>query len=120
MQDQRGAAGAGKSGIRTPYRAGIVRREFQGNTVLTEAGIVHLGELTAVSIPGEALPKIGLRLKERMSTPFKMVFGLANDELGYLIPGEDWRSGAYEESMSVASDAGDRIEAALVELIGGL
>jgi len=106
-------------GFERLYRAGIVRREFQGNTVLTEVGIVRLGDLTAVSIPGEALPKIGLRLKERMSTPFKMVFGLANDELGYLIPGEDWRADAYEESMSVAGDAGDRIEAALVELIDG-
>jgi hypothetical protein len=107
-------------GFERLYRAGIVRREFQGNSVLTEVGIVRLGELTAVSIPGEALPKIGLRLKERMSTPFKMVFGLANDELGYLIPGEDWRADAYEESMSVAGDAGDRIEAAIAELIGGL
>ena len=46
-----------------------------------------------------------------------MIFGLANDELGYLIPGEDWQPDAYEESMSIGKTAGDVIQNELVWLL---
>ena len=46
-----------------------------------------------------------------------MVWGLANDELGYLIASEDWQPKEYEESMSVGPQAGDLVQNALVGLV---
>ncbi len=102
--------------LTTLTQAGIIHRAIR-DTVETEVGIVRVGQLMAVTIPGEALPKIGFALKDAINSPYKMVWGLANDELGYLIAGEDWQPNEYEESMSVGPKAGDQIREALVELI---
>ena len=90
---------------------------FSELTVVTEVGVLRIGQLTAVTIPGEALPKIGFALKRAIQSPYKMVWGLANDELGYLIAGEDWQPNEYEESMSVGPKAGDQITDALRALL---
>ena len=84
---------------------------------VTEVGVVRIGQLSAVTVPGEALPKIGFALKNAISSPYKMVWGLANDELGYLIAGEDWQPEEYEESMSVGPKAGDQVVGAIRELL---
>lgn len=99
------------------YQGGIIHREFAGDQVETTVGAIKIGQLTIATIPGEALPKIGLEIKQKMRGKYKMIFGLANDELGYLIPGEDWRPDAYEESMSVGPEAGDDVAAAIFTLL---
>ena len=60
-----------------------------------------LGDAEFLTIPGELLPEASFELLERMKGYPRMVVGLCNDELGYIIPAEDFRKGAYEESMSV-------------------
>ena len=100
----------------TLSQAGVIHRAI-GDTVVTEVGVLRIGQLTAVTIPGEALPKIGFALKNAIQSPYKMVWGLANDELGYLIAGEDWQPNEYEESMSVGPKAGDQITDALRTLL---
>ncbi len=54
-----------------------------------------------VSLPGEPLPKVGLRAKALLRAPFRMLVGLGDDEIGYIIDAEDWTEGRYEESMSL-------------------
>ena len=99
------------------YDNNIIHRVFNGNLVQTEVNVLKIGELLISTIPGEALPKIGLNIKEKMASPYKMIFGLANDELGYLIPGEDWKPDAYEESMSIGKTAGDAIQNELLRML---
>lgn len=56
----------------------------------------------------------------------RLIVGLANDELGYIIPGYDFRASggpmtewAYEETMSIGPAAGPMIRHAAIELLGG-
>lgn len=64
-------------------------------------------------------------IKQLMHAPFRMLFGLANDEIGYLISKAEWDSEApwlngaskrwYGEVNSVGPDAGPGIAAAMIE-----
>ncbi len=76
----------------------------------TEVGYLQLGELGAALIPGEIYPELVLdKIQEpvdpgadypeapkepaiypAMKTKYKLIFGLANDEIGYIIPKRQW------------------------------
>ena len=64
-------------------------------------------------------------LRELMPGRLKFVFGLANDELGYIIPKSEWdekpprlygSKGVYGEINSCGPDTGRLLHAALAEL----
>ncbi|MBU7004905.1 MAG: neutral/alkaline non-lysosomal ceramidase N-terminal domain-containing protein [Theionarchaea archaeon] len=99
-------------------KAGIIRREFQGDEVETELHLIRLGDVDMVTLPGEALPKVGLAIKELMRAKNKLLIGLGNDELGYIIPEEDFDPSKYEESMSVGPKVAPLIEAGIAGLYG--
>ncbi len=80
--------------------------------VHTEVSLIKIGGLWLATVPGELLPKLGLQLKARMKEAGAQVtgvIGLANDELGYILPVEDFKypwnpfkPGAhYEETNSI-------------------
>lgn len=77
------------------------RRSLVEGRVATEMACLRLGEADLVTVPGELLPEVGVEILERMDGYPRMVIGLTNDQLGYMIPASDFRSGSYEESMSV-------------------
>lgn len=78
--------------------------------VQTEIGWLKLGQLEIAAIPGEIYPELVLdkvqdpvdtgadfpkaeiepAIYKQMSTPYRMLIGLANDELGYIIPKRQW------------------------------
>jgi hypothetical protein len=78
--------------------------------VRSEIGWLRLGELEVAAIPGEIYPELVLgkvqdppdpgadfpdaaiepSLYGQMKAPYKMMIGLANDELGYIIPKRQW------------------------------
>jgi hypothetical protein len=85
--------------------------------ITTEVALIKIGPLWLACVPGELLPKLGLALKHSMrqaGAGVAGVIGLANDELGYILPGEDFhyplnpfRPGShYEETMSVGREIG--------------
>jgi hypothetical protein len=92
---------------------------LQNDQVTTEVMHVTLGPIEMVTIPGEALPNIGLQLKRHMKGTFKMVLGLANDELGYILSEADYGLDIYryETSMSVGEKAGRVVTDALLAMI---
>ena len=80
--------------------------------VHTEVNLIKIGDLWLATVPGELLPKLGLQLKAWMKEAGAQVtgvIGLANDELGYILPVEDFKypwnpfkPGAhYEETNSI-------------------
>lgn len=79
------------SGRRTSYRGRIVSEMFH----------IRLGDAEMLSVPGELLPEVSFEILAQMRGYPRMIVGLANDQLGYIIPPYDFREGAYEESMSV-------------------
>jgi hypothetical protein len=66
-------------------------------------------------------------IKKMMSAEFKMLVGLADDEIGYIIPKAEWDEVApwlknapkawYGEVNSVGPDAAPRIASALEQLL---
>lgn len=125
---QPGADGSGSSPV------GLARLSHKGRPVLEIA-----------MIPGEMYPELSLGgilrdpgadfpdapfeppIKGMMKAPYKMLFGLANDEIGYIIPKVEWDEkppylkGAqkrwYGEVNSVGPEAAGRIAAAFAELV---
>ena len=78
----------------------------------TEVNLIKFGGIWLATAPGEMLPKLGLQLKAWMKEAGAQVtgvIGLANDELGYILPTEDFKypwnpfkPGAhYEETNSI-------------------
>jgi len=98
--------------------------ERRGENVVTEVSVVKVGPATLACVPGEMFPKLGLRLKEIMraaGAQVPVVVGLADDELGYILPEEDFvfpedyldPGKQYEESFS----AGPRLGPLVVEAV---
>lgn len=98
-------------------------------TILTEANLLRINDTWLFSVPGELLPKLGLRYRAALKEAgarVTAVIGLTNDELGYILPAEDFTPPAdylepgssYEESMSVGPETGPRLTAALQTLLG--
>ena len=66
-------------------------------------------------------------IKTLMSAPYRMLFGLADDEIGYIIPKSEWDNQApwlqnapkrwYGEENSVGPEAAPIITATLKELL---
>jgi hypothetical protein len=107
---------------------GLMADPSVGGVVRSEVSLTRVGPLWLAGVPGELLPKLGLALKEAMRAAgalYPAVVGLANDELGYILPQEDYcypddpfSPGAhYEETMSVGPLMGPRVMEALGELI---
>jgi len=118
--------------------AGILERpypwyEFSGGVGMgimrTEVDVVQIGKAQMITMPGEVLPSIGHRLKRSMTGEYNFVIGMGNDELGYIIPEEEWDwtgnwdmgtgefDGKYEESMSVGPTTAIAMESALTEML---
>lgn len=111
----------------------------------TEVAIVTVGNAGLACVPGEIYPEIvngGIErapggdfdldpvevppIREFMPGQVKFVLGLANDEIGYIIPKSEWdrqpphlygsSHGVYGEVNSVGPEAAPLIHAALREL----
>jgi hypothetical protein len=102
-------------------------RDRQGR-ILTEVSLLKIGPLWLAAIPGELLPKLGLELKHRLreaGAGMAGVISLANDELGYILPKEDFRyplnplkpGKHYEETMSVSKEIGPAVMEAMESLL---
>lgn len=96
--------------------------------ITTEVNLIKIGDLWFATVPGELLPKLGLQLKAWMKeagASVTGVIGLANDELGYIIPTEEFKypwnpfkpGSHYEETNSISKEITPKVMDALKELI---
>jgi len=96
--------------------------------ISTEVNLIKLGDLWFATVPGELLPKLGLQLKAWMKeagAKVTGVIGLANDEVGYILPLEDFKypwnpfkpGKHYEETNSIGKDITPKVMNALREII---
>ena len=127
------------------------RKPFAADgTMETVVGYLRLSRgqrpvVEAAAIPGEAYPELSVggvekfpeadypqaavepAVKQQMKAPYRMLFGLANDEIGYLLPKAEWDEKApylkgaakawYGEVNSVGPEAGPVITGAFRELV---
>jgi len=99
--------------------AGLLPDFRKDGQVDTEVAAGTIGRAEFCTIPGEAFPNIGFLLRRWMTGDVKFVFGLTQDELGYIMSREDWglRLYRYESSMSQGPEMGYRLVEALHPLI---
>ena len=125
--------------------------------IQTEAAVIDLGEIQIATVPGELYPELALTgpggetyyqdpqdsgadfqdepcapvLHAGMrDTPYRIVLGLANDEVGYIVPKCQWdtsppyaydRDGPqYGEEVSIGPEMAPRLNRILAEQIEAL
>jgi hypothetical protein len=88
---------------------------YQGR-VRTEMSVVWIGDAQFITVPGELLPDIGFEITQRMTGRLRVIVGLANDQLGYLIPSFDFRAGGYEERTGPGAAGGEITRSVGLEL----
>ena len=65
--------------------------------------MLRLGELVAVSIPGELFSKLGLEIKDGVRSAgakHPIIVGLGNEWISYMMPPEEFDQGGYEPGVS--------------------
>jgi hypothetical protein len=117
--------------------------------VRSEIGYLHLGEVEIAAIPGEIYPELILdkvqdpvdpgadfpdapiepAVYKQLRGPYRMVIGLANDEIGYIIPKRQWdekppycygrKKPQYGEINSLGPDTAPVLCRAFKELVEG-
>jgi hypothetical protein len=133
-----------------PYKAGPAAvAEDKRMCMPSEVGYLRLGELEVAAIPGEIYPELVLdkvqgppdpgadfpaapvepAIYKQLRGPHRMLIGLANDEIGYIIPKRQWdekppfcygRSKAqYGEVNSLGPDTAPVLCGAFRDLVAG-
>jgi hypothetical protein len=125
---------------------GVIDRGHLGwNTLRTEVALLTVGDVSIACIPGEIYPELvngGVErapggdfdiepqelppIRELMPGRIKFVFGLANDEIGYIIPKSQWdrkppylygsEKSVYGEINSVGPETASLIHTAFRDL----
>jgi hypothetical protein len=72
-------------------------------TVETRLNVVNLGNAQMLTIPGEALPNIGMYLKRKIKAEHAFLLGLTNDAFGYILTKVDFHSFARYDYVSRVS-----------------
>ncbi len=129
---------------------GVIDRGFSGwMKIRSEVAAFTLGNLSFLCVPGEIYPEIiegGIEapeggdfeiepvevpsLRSRMPGKYKFVFGLANDEIGYVIPMSEWvddppylygaAESPYGEINSPGPETGPVIHRELLKILSDL
>ncbi|MBI2424368.1 MAG: hypothetical protein HYV27_16170 [Candidatus Hydrogenedentes bacterium] len=76
-------------------------RGLHRGRMVTDMTYIEIGEAQFISLPGELLPEVSFEILEQMAGYPRMLVGLGNDQIGYMIPPYDFRDNYYEESVSV-------------------
>jgi hypothetical protein len=133
---------------RQVYSRGKRATSVFGDDLMTEIGYLRLGDAEVLLVPAEIYPELVLggiqdpqdkgadfpgaprerALFTMLSSEYKLVFGLAGDEIGYVIPRSQWDAKApfaygraedqYGEVNSVGPKAAPRLAEAFERLLG--
>jgi hypothetical protein len=111
---------AGESSLyRMLLALGIVERRPIAGGIRTEVSYARLGPASLLGLPGEPAPELGLSLVSRLPGAPRFLFGLCNDELGYLLPPEFFadRAYAYEQTMTPGPSTAGELTRAVERLV---
>lgn len=89
-------------------------------TIETRVNVVNLGNAQMLTIPGEALPNIGIFLKRKMRGEHNFLLGLTNDAFGYMLTQVDFDSFPayrYISRVSLGEMTGEVFIRAALELV---
>lgn len=103
-------------GFRLGRLTTALQRELYDGDARSSVGWLRLGAFEAIAVPGEMEPVLAAEIRTALRRPGLVIFGLCDDETGYLLRDQDARDPefAYERSMSPCRSAGERVRAAIV------
>lgn len=81
-----------------------------------DIGFIQIGPAQFLTLPGEAFPELGNVFRAQMTGDYRFVLGLADNEIGYIVPDDEWHDDGYEENMSL----GPRTTATLTKAVSEL
>ncbi len=93
----------------------------EARTITARINLMRIGDARILTIPGEALPNIGLYLKRRMPGPHNFLFGLTNDAFGYILTEVDFQSFPrydYVSRVSLGEQTGEILIREALALLG--
>jgi hypothetical protein len=95
---------------------------WTGETRATEVQALALGDdLALVGLPGEIFAQLGLELRQRSPFRHTLVFGLANEAIGYVPTRAAYDEGGYEPTASrLRPGGGEALVAAALDLLASL
>lgn len=70
-------------------------------------GVLRLGDLLVVGIPGEFTSSLGVQVKQALASSgakHPIIAGLANEWISYILPPEEYTQGGYEPGVSFYGD----------------
>ncbi|OGR83739.1 MAG: hypothetical protein A2901_02135 [Elusimicrobia bacterium RIFCSPLOWO2_01_FULL_54_10] len=82
-----------------------------------DVAFVQIGPAQFITVPGEAFPEVGNVLRGKMAQDYPFVLGLANNEIGYIVPDDQWNDSGYEENMSLGPQTTKTLLKAVSELL---
>ena len=102
-------------GFRLGRLTTVLQRELYDGAARSTVGWLRIGPFEAVAVPGEVEPALAEQLRAQLQRPELVLFGLCDDEVGYLLRVQEAADPeyAYERSMSACGDAGELVRAAL-------
>jgi hypothetical protein len=112
--------------LRQAHAFGVLRpRRLFDADVETTCSAIDLGTIQLLTVPGELLPALGFALKAAMPGSCRIIIGLADDEIGYILPDDDYvmpvdyndPGSQYEESMSLGPQTGSRVVGVALALL---
>ena len=130
---------ANKGYLFAPMLGLIDRGHVHWKRLRSEVALVRIGDASIACVPGEIYPEIVNGdfqiepvevppIRDMMPGNIKFIFGLANDEIGYIIPKSEWdrkkpylygaEKKPYGEINSCGPEVGPGIHAAMRELCG--
>ncbi len=118
-------------------KAGVldtIARPKDGGSLVFETAIyaISIGDAQVVTTPGALFPELFLgvarlrrkdcaaadngsplepAIRDAMTAKFRFIFGLRPDELGYIVPGYDWRREPFDQQKMSMPQSGDACRA---------
>jgi neutral ceramidase len=95
----------------------------EGNDFIVTSSTQALAfdNICIVGVPGELFSEISLNIKARSPFQHVLVTGYANDYIGYIATGDNYRAGGYETSMMMLDEnEGEIIESGAVDVINAV
>ncbi|MCO5168548.1 MAG: neutral/alkaline non-lysosomal ceramidase N-terminal domain-containing protein [Planctomycetes bacterium] len=77
-------------------------RPFDRGHTRTEVQALRLGPVVLLAAPGEVVPRLGFQLQRLIDAPVALVVSLGNDELGYLLPEDDFDADRFRYERTVS------------------
>lgn len=102
--------------LRIGRQTTLIPREVYGGCLRSTVSYLRLGSLEIAMVPGEMEPGLAAKIRALSHRPNLLVFGLVDDEVGYLMDDRTARDPefSYERGMGPGVRGGEQVTDALV------